>query len=53
MLDYQRIWVIGHAPSPQLPAGLLRAESAVLQQNFRQVAEQRFKGIVVTLWQRR
>jgi mannosyltransferase len=53
MLDHQRIWVIGHAPSPQLPAGLLRAESAVLQQNFRQVAEQRFKGIIVTLWQRR
>jgi mannosyltransferase len=53
MLDYQRIWVIGHVPSPRLPDGLLRAESVVLEQNFRQVAERRFKGIVVTLWQRR
>ena len=31
----------------------VRAESVVLQQNFRQVAERRFKGIVLTLWQRR
>lgn len=53
MLDHQRIWVIGHLPSARLPAGLLRSESAVLQQNFRLVAERRFKGIVVTLWQRR
>jgi len=53
MLDYQRIWVIGRVPSPQLPDPLLRAESVVLKQDFRQVAERRFKGIVVTLWQRR
>jgi mannosyltransferase len=53
MLDHQRIWVIGHVPSPRLPAGLLRAESAVLQQNFRLAAERRFKGIIITLWQRR
>jgi mannosyltransferase len=53
MLGYQRIWVIGHVPSPRLPDLMLRAESAVLQQNFRQVAERRFKGIAVTLWQRR
>jgi mannosyltransferase len=53
MLGHQRIWVIGHVPSPRLPAGLLRAESAVLQQNFRLAAERRFKGIIVTLWQRR
>jgi len=53
MLDHQRIWVVGHVPSPRLPAGLLRSESAVLQQHFRLAAERRFKGIVVTLWQRR
>ena len=53
MLDHQRIWVIGHVPSPGLPDPLLRAESVVLKQQFRQVAERRFKGIVVTLWQRR
>ncbi|HET7244719.1 MAG TPA: glycosyltransferase family 39 protein, partial [Streptosporangiaceae bacterium] len=53
LLGYQRVWVIGHVPSPRLPAGLLRSESAVLQQNFRLAAERRFKGIVVTLWQRR
>ena len=53
MLDYQRIWVIGHVPSARLPDPLLRAESAALKQDFRRVAERRFKGIVVTLWQRR
>ncbi len=53
MLGHQRIWVIGHVPSPRLPDGLLRAESVVLRHDFRLVAERRFKGIVVTLWQRR
>ena len=53
MLGHQRIWVIGHVPSPRLPDGLLRAESVVLRRDFRLVAERRFKGIVVTLWQRR
>ena len=53
MLDYQRIWVIGQVPSPRLPDPLLRAESVVLKQQFRMTAERRFKGIVVTLWQRR
>jgi mannosyltransferase len=53
MLRYPRIWVIGHVPSPGLPDGLLRAESVVLKQQFRQIAVRRFHGIVVTLWQRR
>jgi mannosyltransferase len=53
MLRYPRIWVIGHVPSPRLPDALLRAESVVLKQQFRMVAERRFHGIVVTLWQRR
>jgi mannosyltransferase len=53
MLDHQRIWVVGYLPSAELPTGLLRSESAVLQQDFRMVAERRFKKIVVTLWQRR
>jgi mannosyltransferase len=53
MLEYRRIWVIGHVPSPRLPDPLLRAESVVLRQQFRRVAERHFHGIVVTLWQRR
>jgi mannosyltransferase len=53
MLEHQRIWVIGHVPSPRLPGELLRAESVVLSHDFRLVAERRFKGMVVTLWQRR
>lgn len=53
MLEYQRIWVVGYKPSPRLPDPLLRAESAVLGQRFRMTAERRFKGIIVTLWQRR
>ena len=53
MLGHQRIWVLGHPPSPRLPVALLREESVALQRQFRLVAERRFKGIVVTLWQRR
>jgi len=53
MLEYRRIWVIGHVPSPRLSDPRLRAESAVLRQRFRVIAERRFHGIVVTLWQRR
>jgi mannosyltransferase len=53
MLEYRRIWVIGRVPSPYVPGPLLRAESAVLQQRFRLIAERRFKGTAVTLWQRR
>jgi mannosyltransferase len=53
MLEYQRIWVIGQVPSPRLREPLLRAESVVLKQRFRLVAERHFHNIVVTLWQRR
>jgi len=53
MLEYRRIWVIGHVPSPRLPDALLKAESVVLKQRFRLVAERHFHGIAVTLWQRR
>jgi mannosyltransferase len=53
MLRYQRIWVVGHVPSPRLRDPLMRAESLVLKQRFRKVAEKRFHGITVTLWQRR
>jgi hypothetical protein len=53
MLTYQRIWVVGHVPSPRLRDPLLRAESLVLKQQFRRIAQKRFHGITVTLWQRR
>lgn len=53
MLGYQRIWVIGHVPSPRLPDPLLKAESAVLRQQFRLITERHFHGIELTLWQRR
>jgi mannosyltransferase len=53
MLEYRRIWVVGHVPSPRLPDPLLRAESVVLKQQFRRVAERHFHGVAVTLWQRR
>ena len=53
MLEYRRIWVVGRVPSLRAPDPLLRAESAVLQQRFRLTAQRQFKGIVVTLWQRR
>jgi mannosyltransferase len=54
MLAHQRIWVLGQAPSAQLPVALYRSESLVLQQRFSLIAKRHFRGIVVvTLWQRR
>jgi mannosyltransferase len=52
MLEYPRIWVVGPVPSVQLPIAQLR-EERVLQRRFTMIAHRRFKGIVVTLWQRR
>ena len=53
MLRYSRIWVVGQVPSAYATDPLLRAESVVLQHRFRPIAERRFRGIAVTLWQRR
>jgi len=53
MLRYSRIWVVGHAPSAHDTDPVLRAESVVLQHRFRLITERRFRGIAVTLWQRR
>jgi mannosyltransferase len=53
MLRYSRIWVVGQVPSAHATDPLLRAESVVLQHRFRLIAGRRFRGIAVTLWQRR
>ncbi len=53
MLRYQRIWVIGERPSAQLPAGELRQESETLASQFKLIGSRHFRGIIVTLWQRR
>jgi len=53
MLGYQRIWVIGARPSASLRASLLRQQSQALAQDFTRIDTQTFKGITVTLWQRR
>jgi hypothetical protein len=53
MLRYQRIWVVGDQPSATLPTALLRGESNTLATHFRMIGIQDFKGITVTLWQRR
>jgi mannosyltransferase len=50
---YQRIWVIGKAPSATLPPGTFQQESGVLLQRFSLVQQRHFKGITVTLWARR
>jgi mannosyltransferase len=52
MLSYQRIWVIGLRPSPTLPAGLVRDESAVLLHAFSRVTARGYRGMWVTLWTR-
>jgi mannosyltransferase len=53
MLGYQRIWVVGAQPSATLPPGLLQQESATLASKFRLIDTRVFRGITVTLWQRR
>jgi hypothetical protein len=53
LLARQRIWVIGRQPSPHLATGGFRAESAALENNFSLILKGHFRGMVVTLWQRR
>jgi mannosyltransferase len=53
MLARARIWVIGRQPSPYLTTPAFRAESIVLEKNFTLVLKRSFRGMVVTLWQRR
>jgi mannosyltransferase len=53
MLGYQRIWVVGLPPSPVLKTGLLRQESTALAEHFTLIASRHFRGMTVTLWQRR
>jgi mannosyltransferase len=53
MLQHSRIWVIGRPPSASAPAGILREESDVLLQNFTRTAARGYRGMWVTLWQRR
>jgi mannosyltransferase len=53
MLQHSRIWVIGRPPSASLPAGILREESGVLLRNFTRTAAVAYRGMWVTLWQRR
>lgn len=52
MLTYQRIWVLGSRPSPLL-AGSSGPESAELERDFTLVMQHHYKGIDLTLWQRR
>jgi mannosyltransferase len=52
MLRYRRIWVYGGRPFER-HKGLLKQESMTLRQHFILIARHRFRGIDVTLWQRR
>jgi mannosyltransferase len=52
MLQRQRIWVIGPMPSAGLAAPF-GSESLVLRAHFSLVLQHRFRGMTVTLWQRR
>jgi mannosyltransferase len=53
MLTHRRIWVIGAKPSGRLSDAEYRAESLVLKTNFALVLKHHFRGVTVTLWQRR
>jgi mannosyltransferase len=53
MLTYRRIWVVGHYPSAHVSAPAIAGESEVLLTRFTLVAKRHFKGMEVTLWQRR
>jgi mannosyltransferase len=53
MLSYQRIWVVGAQPSASLQTSLLRQQSQALAQHFTEASVQYFRGMTVTLWQRK
>jgi len=53
MLTYQRIWVIGRPPSTRVTNASIRAEGELLLSDYTLVAERHYRGMVVTLWQRR
>jgi mannosyltransferase len=53
MLTYQRIWVVGRAPSARVSSPAIRAEGELLMSRFRLVVERKYRGVVVTLWQQR
>ena len=53
MLTYQRIWVVGRAPSTHVSSAAIRSEGDLLMRDFTLAAERHFKGVVVTLWLRR
>jgi mannosyltransferase len=53
ILTYQRIWVVGNAPSPGLANPQMRDEALLLLRDFRLAADQQYKNVTVTLWIRR
>jgi mannosyltransferase len=53
MLRHSRIWVIGQRPSATRDTGTLLAESDVLLRYFTRTAVQGYRGVWVTLWQRK
>lgn len=53
MLRYQRIWVLGRVPSPYLADPNVRAEGELLMSGYRLVFEHEYRGMTLTLWQRR
>jgi mannosyltransferase len=53
MLSYQRIWVVGRAPSAHVANPAIRSEGELLMSRYTRIAERKFKGMVVTLWVRR
>jgi mannosyltransferase len=53
MLTYQRIWVVGRAPSAHVKSPAIRGEGELLMSGYTRIAYRHFRGIVVTLWLRR
>jgi mannosyltransferase len=53
MLTYDRIWVIGRAPSAHVSNAAIRAEGELLMSRYTKIAGKKFRGMVVTLWLRR
>jgi mannosyltransferase len=52
MPRFRRIWVLGRAPSLQLPPGPAVAETRLLREQYTLIAQRQFRGLTVTLWQR-
>jgi hypothetical protein len=53
MLSYDRIWVLGRLPSAGASNLAIRDEGELLLSDYRPLLEHQYKGMILSLWQKR